>query len=101
MKNILRAAALTGILALGAVAAQAQVGFHARVPGRAAVVIAAVPPCPGVGYIWTPGYYAGAVWVPGSWIYRGYDRPVVVSAWRGFDHHEGYRAAPRSEFHRR
>src|SRR5215467_4811693 len=30
------------------------------------------PPCPGDGYIWTPGYWAygpeGYYWVPGTWI---------------------------------
>lgn len=30
------------------------------------------PPCPGEGYIWTPGYWtyraAGYVWVPGAWV---------------------------------
>jgi WXXGXW repeat (2 copies) len=29
------------------------------------------PPCPGDGYIWTPGYWAygpeGYYWVPGTW----------------------------------
>ncbi|HEX3985149.1 MAG TPA: hypothetical protein VHX13_00965 [Acidobacteriaceae bacterium] len=103
MKSILRAVALSGILGLGAAAAQAQVGFYARVPGRAAVVVAAVPPCPGVGYIWTPGYYGGPVFVPGRWAYRGYERPVVVPTYRGFDHHDVYRDGrrDRGDFHRR
>ncbi len=32
------------------------------------------PPCPGVGYLWTPGYWAydpqqqGYYWVPGTWV---------------------------------
>ena len=30
------------------------------------------PPCPGDGYIWTPGYYqygdCGYNWVPGAWV---------------------------------
>jgi len=79
MKSILRALALTGILGFAAAAAQAQVVVvRARVPIRPAVVVAAVPPCPGVGYIWTPGYYNGPVFVPGRWAYRGYAGPVVV-----------------------
>jgi len=87
MKNILRALALTGILGLGAAAAQAQVRFGVRIGVPAPMVVAAVPPCPGVGYVWTPGYYAGAVWVPGAWMYRGYDRGYVgVYAHRDFDH---------------
>ncbi|HUB20352.1 MAG TPA: hypothetical protein VL990_17055 [Acidobacteriaceae bacterium] len=75
LKNTLRALALTGILGLGAAGAQAQTRV---VIGVGAPVVAVVPPCPGVGYIWTPGYYAGTVFVPGRWIYRGYDRDRVV-----------------------
>jgi hypothetical protein len=30
------------------------------------------PPCPGDGYLWTPGYWAyaeeGYFWVPGTWV---------------------------------
>lgn len=85
MKSILRALALTGILGLGAAAAQAQVrfgvGIGVGVP--APMVVAAVPPCPGVGYVWTPGYYAGAMWIPGAWVYRGYGRAYVGGYWHG------------------
>lgn len=89
MKSILRAIALTGILSLAASAAQAQV--RAFIGFRAPAVVVAVPPCPGVGYIWTPGYYAGTVWVPGRWAYRGYAHSYAApvyrhdnrSAWRG------------------
>lgn len=93
MKSILRALAFCGILGLAAAAAQAQVVVGFRAP-RAAVVVA-VPPCPGVGYVWTPGYYAGAVWVPGSWIYRGYGHPVV----RAYPH-DFYRPAYRVPYRR-
>ena len=75
MKSILRAIALTGILGIGAAGAQAQRVFV----GVRAPIVATVPACPGVGYVWTPGYYAGAVWFPGSWIYRGY-------GYGGYDH---------------
>lgn len=101
MKSILRALALTGVLGLGAAAAQAQVGIYAAVRVPRAAVVVGIPPCPGAGYIWTPGYYAGAVWVPGNWVYRGYQRPVVVAPYRGFDHHDVYRAPRREDFHRR
>jgi hypothetical protein len=37
-----------------------------------ALPVYAQPPCPGDGYIWTPGYYAygdyGYYWVPGVWV---------------------------------
>ncbi len=87
MKSILRALALTGILGLGAAGAQAQTRVFI---GVRPAIVAPVPPCPGVGYIWAPGYYSGAVWFPGRWVYRGYDRGVVV---RGF--HRDYRAPIR------
>jgi len=68
MKRILRALAFTGLLGIAAAgAAQAQV----YVGGQVAV---AVPPCPGVGYTWAPGYYAGSIWYPGRWVYRAYGR---------------------------
>jgi hypothetical protein len=88
VKSILRALALTGIIGLGAAAAQAQTRVFV---GVGTPIVAAVPACPGVGYIWTPGYYSGAVWFPGRWVYRGYGygvygRDRVVAG--GF--HNGY-----------
>jgi hypothetical protein len=72
MKSILRALALTGIVGFVAAAgAQAQTRVYV---GFGSPVAAVVPPCPGDGYAWTAGYYEGGVWVPGRWIYRGYDR---------------------------
>src|SRR5437868_143172 len=39
------------------------------------------PPCPGDGYIWTPGYWAygpeGYYWVPGTWV----EPPTVGVLW--------------------
>lgn len=36
-----------------------------------APIVATVPPCPGVDYVWAPGYYTPAhVWVGGGWSYR-------------------------------
>jgi hypothetical protein len=57
------------------------------------------PPCPGEGYIWTPGYWhysaTGYYWVPGTWV-----RPPAAgllwtpgywaAAGRFFQWHEGY-----------
>ncbi|HEX4006947.1 MAG TPA: hypothetical protein VHX60_12300 [Acidobacteriaceae bacterium] len=72
MKQFLRTLLCTAILGTVAAAAQAQARVYAgvRAPFRPAMV-AAMPACPGVGYVWTPGYYAGALWYPGRWIYRG------------------------------
>ena len=57
------------------------------------------PPCPGDGYIWTPGYYQygdyGYYWVPGQWVLP----PSVGLLWtpgywgyegRKYVWHEGY-----------
>ena len=80
MKSILRALALTGIVGFGAAAgAQAQTRVYV---GIGAPVVAAIPPCPGDGYVWTAGYYEGRAWVPGRWIYRGYDRGQLRSPGR-------------------
>lgn len=90
MKSVLRALALTGIIGLGAAGAQAQrvvvgVGFGAP------AVVAAVPACPGVGYVWTPGYYAGTVFVPGRWAFRGHGFVVVGGFHRDY-YHRDFRA---------
>jgi hypothetical protein len=85
MKNILRALALTGIIGLGAAGAQAQTRVVVAVGAPA--VVAAVPACPGVGYVWVAGYYNGPVFVPGRWVYRGYAPRVVV---RGGYYHRGF-----------
>jgi hypothetical protein len=89
MKSILRALALTGIVAFGAAAgAQAQTRFYV---GFGAPVAAAVPPCPGDGYVWTPAYYDGYGWIAGRWTYRGYDRDdfrARVDVSRGFYDHD-------------
>jgi len=88
MKSILRALALTGIVSLGAAAAQAQprVVFGVRAPA----VVAAVPACPGVGYVWTPGYYSGPVFVPGRWVFRG--GPVIARDFHAGYYHRDFRA---------
>jgi len=37
-------------------------------------VVETVPPCPGMDYVWEPGFWSyratSRVWVPGSWSYR-------------------------------
>ena len=89
MKRTLRTLALNGIVAAAAVAgqaqAQAQVGFAVRVgPPAPAYYDAYVPACPGVGFVWTPGYYTGRVWVPGRWEHR--DRFYVAHRDYRYDH---------------
>ncbi len=61
-----------GALAIpAATQAQISVGVAIHV-GPPALPVYAQPVCPGVGYIWTPGYWAygpdGYFWVPGTWV---------------------------------
>ena len=97
MKNIVRALTLTGILSVAAAAAQAQVGIAVGV--RTAPVVAGVevgmPPCPGDGYVWQPGYYVGSYWYPGQWVYQGYGPAYYGRAYYG-----GYRAYDRDDYYR-
>src|ERR1019366_3068357 len=57
------------------------------------------PPCPGDGYIWTPGYwnYAsdGYYWVPGAWVSAPYQGALWTPGYWGYDRgryglHRGY-----------
>jgi WXXGXW repeat (2 copies) len=51
--------------------AQVSVGIGIHI-GPPALPVYAQPVCPGMGYIWTPGYWAygpaGYFWVPGTWV---------------------------------
>jgi hypothetical protein len=57
------------------------------------------PPCPGDGYIWTPGYYQygdyGYYWVPGAWVMPPSVGVLWTPGYWGFvdgryNWHEGY-----------
>ena len=57
------------------------------------------PPCPGDGYIWTPGYWdyasQGYYWVPGAWVYAPYQGALWTPGYWGYDRgrygwHRGY-----------
>jgi len=56
-------------------------------------VMQTAPPCPGVDYVWAPGYWSyrpdGRIWVSGAWHYRAAHNN------RGHDRdrhdHDGYR----------
>jgi hypothetical protein len=68
-------------------------------------VVQSVPPCPGVDYVWAPGYWSylptGRVWVAGAWHYRAtdYDRGHARDSYNHNRHdrdghdrdHDGYR----------
>ena len=58
------------------------------------------PPCPGDGYIWTPGYWGyqsgqGYYWVPGAWTMAPYAGALWTPGWWGstnerYGWHPGY-----------
>ena len=71
-KYLLLALLILAPLALPSAApAQIAVGVSIHI-GPPALPVYAQPVCPGVGYIWTPGYWAygddGYFWVPGTWV---------------------------------
>ncbi len=83
-KWMLGAALALGTLGLGATqqAHAARIGVGVYVGGP----VAYVPPCPGPGYVWTAGYYANGVWVPGFWRAPGPRVGVVVRGGWGWGH---------------
>lgn len=93
-KWMLGAAVVVAGLGLGTTTAQAaEFGVYVRGP------VAYVPPCPGPGYSWVAGYYAGGYWVPGRWNFVGarhdFDRDRVARFYgdrdhRDFDHDRGH-----------
>ena len=78
----IKVAALAAVtVLLGACAAQVRVAAPVYVPPAAVVDVQVAPPplpvyvqppCPVVGWMWTPGYWAwgtgGYFWVPGTWV---------------------------------
>ena len=72
------------------------IGIHVGPP---VLPVYAQPICPGVGYIWTPGYWAygaeGYFWVPGTWVFAptpGYLWTPGYWGWGGGGYfwHAGY-----------
>jgi len=99
--KILLVAALLGTAALSA-HAEVRFGFSLTLPAPVVVstpvvcttpvapapvaVVQTVPPCPGVDYVWVPGYWSyypnGWTWIYGGW----HHRPVHVV----YGHRAGY-----------
>jgi len=48
------------------------------------------PPCPGDGYMWTPGYWyygpSGYYWVPGAWVQAPYEGALWTPGYWGYSH---------------
>ncbi len=65
-----------------------------------ALPVYALPPCPGDGYLWTPGYWAwdpdyGYYWVPGTWVMAPEPGLLWTPGWWGWENggflfHDGY-----------
>ena len=68
---LLSVSVLSAAVLAPASSAQIAVGISVHV-GPPALPVYAQPPCPGDGYLWTPGYWAygpvGYYWVPGVWV---------------------------------
>lgn len=78
----------------------AQVGIAITI-GPPALPVYEQPPCPGEGYLWTPGYWAyddddaDYYWVPGTWVMAPEVGFLWTPGWWGwggsaFIFHEGY-----------
>jgi hypothetical protein len=73
MRNLLKLRSFLFLLVLLAIPASsfAQIAISVRI-GPPALPVYEQPPCPGDGYLWTPGYWgygaAGYYWVPGVWV---------------------------------
>ncbi len=88
-------------LLLGVTAsANAQFGISVSF-GPPALPVYVQPPCPGDGYMWTPGYwawnedYGDYYWVPGTWVMAPQPGYLWTPPWWGWENgaylfHEGY-----------
>ncbi len=91
-KLVLGAALAIGAIGFGANKAQAaEFGVYVGGP------VAYASPCPGPGYVWANGYWAGRRWFPGRWNFVGIRRPAPVVGY-GY-YHRGF--APRYAPYRR
>jgi len=111
--------AAAGLLTAGTVAAKAQNGYQGQYPaqqqypdqgqyqdqgqdqGQYGYDTAAIPPCPGDGYVWTVGYYSGGYWVPGAWVFRGAGYRVYPGWNRGYAYGYGRGYRPEVRFDHR
>jgi len=71
MKNKLTLFLILALAALAGLPAVAGIQFSVKI-APPPIAVFDQPPCPGDGYIWTPGYYQygdyGYYWVPGAWV---------------------------------
>ncbi len=80
--NLIRGVVSALVLAASPLVSQAGISIGVSVNiAPPALPVYVQPPCPGVGYIWTPGYWAwdgdDYYWVPGTWVLA----PAVGLLW--------------------
>lgn len=99
MKWVFRIALLALATLIFEAPAPAQIGVTVSF-GPPALPVYELPPCPGDGYLWTPGYWAydadgGYYWVPGTWIMAPEPGFLWTPGWWGWETggflwHEGF-----------
>jgi len=86
-RNSIGAAVIAGAL-MFAPAANARVFVSVGI-APPAIPVYVQPPCPGYGYIWTPGYWAygpsGYYWIDGAWVLPPYEDALWTPGYWGFD----------------
>ena len=98
--SLFAVAALTLVFLAVPATSVAQVGIAITI-GPPALPVYEQPPCPGDGYLWTPGYWAydyddaDYYWVPGTWVMAPEVGFLWTPGWWGwggsaFIFHEGY-----------
>jgi len=87
MKRALYALLFAAATLIPTAAAHAQVSVAVGI-GPTAIIYGTT--CPGPDYLWAPGYYEGAVWIPGRWIYRTYYNTYYHPYGREYIHSYGH-----------
>ena len=79
--------------------------YATSVASAPVTAVQTIPPCPGVGYVWTGGYWSnlptGRVWVPGAWHYRSAYVTYVNGRHEARDGYGEYRRNDRHNGHDR
>ena len=88
LRNTLSTTLLSGALLFAPLAANAQIGISVGI-APPPIPVYTQPPCPGDGYIWTPGYWAwtddGYDWVDGAWVAAPYTGALWTPGyWGGY-----------------
>jgi len=87
MTRILRLLLIAAVIATFSTAAFGAVFFSVNI-APPVLPVYTQPVCPGVGYIWTPGYWAygpsGYFWVPGTWVLAPFEGALWTPGYWGW-----------------